>query len=64
MCLLLLSFMFFLSTKHSDLMVCSCRGPPKKRVKSAHSSIVALENDAPAVSMSFPPRLAIYYFLF
>ena len=63
MCLLLLSFMFFLHRKHSDDMYSSCRGPPKKRAKSAQSSIVALEEDAPAASMSFPPRFANYYFL-
>jgi hypothetical protein len=57
------TFMFFLSTKHSDLMVCSCRGPPKKRAKSTHSSIVPLEDDASAASMSFPPRFAFYDFL-
>ncbi|KAG2569728.1 hypothetical protein PVAP13_7NG437201 [Panicum virgatum] len=32
------------------------RGSPKKKAKSAHSSIVPLEEDAPAASMSFPPR--------
>jgi len=63
MWLLLLSFIIFLPTKDSDDMYCSCRGPPKKRVKSAQSSIVPLEEDAPAASMSFPPRFINYYFL-
>jgi hypothetical protein len=63
MCLLLLSFLFFLLAKHTDDMYCICRGPPKKRAKSSQSSIVPLEEDAPAASMSFPPRFANYYFL-
>jgi hypothetical protein len=63
MCLLLLSFLFFIPAKYSDDMYCTCRGPPKKRVKSAQSSIVPLEEDAPAASMSFPPRFANYYLL-
>jgi len=44
-------------------MYCSCRGPTKKRAKSAQNSIVPLEEDALAASMSFPPRFANYYFL-
>jgi len=59
--LIFISF-FFLSKKYIDHdMYCSFRGPPKKKAKSAHSSIVPLEDDAPAASMSFPPRFAIYY---
>jgi hypothetical protein len=63
MCLLLLSFGFLFSKRYSDDMYCSCRGPPKKKAKSVSSSIVPLEDDAPAASMSFPLRFAIYCFL-
>jgi hypothetical protein len=56
--------MFFFPAKHIDDMLCSCRGPPKKRAKTTQSSIVPLEDDAPVATMSFPPRFANYYLLY
>ena len=49
------------------LSVCFCRGTPvkkKKVIKSAQSSIVPLQDEPPPRSMTFPPRLVIFHFLY
>jgi hypothetical protein len=38
-------------------MGCSSSGSLKKRAKSAHSSIVPLDDDAPAASMYFSAKV-------